>query len=427
MDLTENSAATWSILKKIIFRFICVYFLIYVVELPLQLIPFGEFLSAYYYGFWDSLILFTGEKILNVGYEIDVEMNGSGDTTYYYIQALIILTLSVMTCLIWTLADNKPKDYNKLLYWFTVIIRYYLIITLMSYGFAKIFKTQFPAPSLYRLLEPYGESMGLAWTFMGYSSLYNIFTGSAEVLGGVLLLYRRTTTLASLILIAVMSNVLAMNLAYDIPVKLFSFHLLLMGIFLLSIDIKRVLNFFILNKSTSLSNFTTPYSGRAMGISRIVLKVLFIGFFSFTMISEEIEAGEKWGDNRPKPPLYGMYEVETFIYDGDTLPPLLTDNTRWKKMTIEWEEHVVIYLMNDSTKGYAFKPDTVEKTITMYSYADTTSKYLFKYLQPTNDHLTFSGVLKEDSLTIHMKKIDINKFLLVNRGFHWINESPYNR
>jgi hypothetical protein len=39
-----------------------------------------------------------------------------------------------------------------------------------------------------RLLKPYGESspMGLLWTFMGYSTGYNLFTGGAEALGGLL-------------------------------------------------------------------------------------------------------------------------------------------------------------------------------------------------------------------------------------------------
>jgi hypothetical protein len=36
---------------------------------------------------------------------------------------------------------------------------------------------------------------------------------------------------------------------------------------------------------------------------------------------------------------------------------------------------------------------------------------------------TFDGVRS----TIRLRKIDLSKFLLTNRGFHWLNEQPFNR
>ena len=39
-----------------------------------------------------------------------------------------------------------------------------------------------------------------------------------------------------------------------------------------------------------------------------------------------------------------------------------------------------------------------------------------------------AGILPELAAQIHaeMKRMDLQKFTLVNRGFHWINELPYN-
>jgi hypothetical protein len=37
------------------------------------------------------------------------------------------------------------------------------------------------------------------------------------------------------------------------------------------------------------------------------------------------------------------------------------------------------------------------------------------------------GDLGTNTLSIHMRKTDMSKFLLINRGFHWINELPFNR
>ena len=41
-----------------------------------------------------------------------------------------------------------------------------------------------------------------------------------------------------------------LNFAYDVPVKLFSLHLLSMAIFIVVPDAKRLLNIFLLNKAT---------------------------------------------------------------------------------------------------------------------------------------------------------------------------------
>ena len=55
---------------------------------------------------------------------------------------------------------------------------------------------------------------------------YEIFAGCAETLGGILLLTPRTTTLGALVCLADMIQVFMLNMTYDVPVKLFSFHLI---------------------------------------------------------------------------------------------------------------------------------------------------------------------------------------------------------
>jgi hypothetical protein len=84
-------------------------------------------------------------------------------------------------------------------------------------------------------------------------------------------------------------------------------------------------------------------------------------------------------------------------------------------------------MMNDSTKGFAFKPDTTINQIEMYDYDDTTRKSHLMYSFPKKDVLLLTGVLNNKAVTITMNKYDMNNFLLINRGFHWINEYPLNR
>ncbi len=127
-----------------------------------------------------------------------------------------------------------------------------------------------------------------------------------------------------------------------------------------------------------------------------------------------------------KTPLFGIYNVEKFIRNKDTLLPLATDTAQWKTVNISFANGANIKMMNDSMYYYSFSPDTLKKTIKFYTYGDTAHKSLLSYSNPDSAHLIITGKLKDDSVYIKMKKVDFNKLMLTGRGFHWINEYPYN-
>ncbi len=103
-------------------------------------------------------------------------------------------------------AGRRAREHARAHELLRILLRFAVGSALIGYGVAKIIKTQFPFPGVDTLLEPYGEAspMGLLWTFMGFSTGYNIFVGLSEAGGGVLLFYRRTTTLGALILVPAM-------------------------------------------------------------------------------------------------------------------------------------------------------------------------------------------------------------------------------
>ena len=85
-----------------------------------------------------------------------------------------------------------------------------------------------------------------------------------------------------------------------------------------------------------------------------------------------------------------------------------------------------IQVMNDSTRNYHFKIDTLAKTAVLYPYYDTLNKTRFNYVVDP-PYLTLTGKMGNDSVFIKLKRFDENRFRLVNRGFHWVSEYPYNR
>ena len=122
-----------------------------------------------------------------------------------------------------------------------------------------------------------------------------------------------------------------------------------------------------------------------------------------------------------KPPLFGIWEVEEFTLDGEVRPPLLTDPVRWRRLIIGYsEQFAFVQRMNDERRGFAMQLDPTAKTLLLN--ADK-----FTYDTPAPNTLRVDGKLGSRPVSIRMELVDETEFRLVNRGFHWISESPFNR
>ena len=222
----------WNHLQKLIFRFSFCYFVLYILPFPFYYIPgLGEFIGTWFNKVWEVLVPVVDNTFFQIDYEYNNNNTGSGDKTWDYLSLLVTTGLALLSTLVWTLLDSARFNYSKLHYYLTILLRFFLLATMLNYGLIKIFKTQFPFPGLWPLLQPLGEStpMALAWNFMGYSPGYNMFTGLGEAVAGLLLISKRSTSVGALLAIAVMSNVVMINFCYDVPVKLYSINLLLVA------------------------------------------------------------------------------------------------------------------------------------------------------------------------------------------------------
>lgn len=436
----------WHPATRVLFRFVFSYFFgiaFLAFAVPLFYIPGVGWITDSIDAAWDRVVPWLGERVLHLPYEISVRPNGSGDTTYSYVLVATLLVAALAACLVWTLADRRRSQYRDLGKWLMIACRYYLAVVLLGYGMAKVFKSQFPAPGLEQLMQPYGDSspMRLAWTFMGYSKLYTVFAGAGEVLAGLLLLLRRTTSLGALVTVAVMGNVVMLNFGYDIPVKLFSVHLLLFAVALLVTDGRRLLDVLVLNRPAAAADLSPPFNRRRANAVRLVAKTLFIGLVLQQTVSRGLRVERQWGDKRPKPPLYGLYEVSTFVADGEVLPPLVTDDRRWRHFIVDRPGYVSVQRMDGELVRYAFEVDEEAKTAELWAYdryagfgiyldADSEpepTKTAWTWDRPEEGILTMAGELEGRRISLEMTARDPSDFRLVQRGFRWINEVPFNR
>ncbi len=424
---------TWSFLKRIGFLFLATYFFFLIMDIfnvaEIEIFPhFVSTLIQPYNSFWGKTTSWAGKYIFHLSYPIKAKINGSGDTTYNYVQQFLWMVFAGITAIVWTFLERNRAGYARLSYRMRIVIRYYLALVLLMYGFYKVFYEQFPAPSLHRLVQPFGTSspMGLAWTFVGYSKAYNLYLGGSEVLAGCFLLFKRTTLFGSLIAMTIMINVAVMNFCYDIPVKLFSMNIILMAFYLAAYDIERIVNVFFLHKEMPAA-FRPFYKSGPKTIAQRSLKALAILFILYATLWTSFKMQNEWGPAVPKPPLYGIYNVDAFLLKGDTLPPLTTDTLRWKQIVISWPGLINIRAMNDSSRWMLLKIDSTKKTAVIIDRKDTLHRSTFSYFQTDKERLTFKGTINNESATITMNRYDENRFLLMNRGFHWINEYPLNR
>ncbi|MGX1753228.1 hypothetical protein [Sphingobacterium sp. NPDC055346] len=351
--------------------------------------------------------------------------SGSGDTTLQWLLLLLISIVSIIGCIIWTLIDRKNKVYPRLYYWLTVLIRYYIAITMLMYGFVKVFSQQFPAPDLIRLTEPLYKfsPMGLAWTFYGASPAYNIFIGIAEMLG-VLLLFRKTTTLGALIMLGVSINVMATNYFYDVPVKMVSTALVLFSLFLLAPNIKRFYMLLIKQKPVQLSRPPQPtFSKRWKRIAFISIKYLFIILTVASLIPRTHSTRKYIAQLQgKKSELYGAYYIpfkehlnRKKINMPDHWHYLIFTNEN--SLTVRDESMDLIYYQLIPTK------DSKEfRIVGKYNEPSLDLKYRLK-----EDGLILMETDSKDSTSIFLEKIDMENIDLKTRTFRWVQDYPYNR
>jgi uncharacterized membrane protein YphA (DoxX/SURF4 family) len=340
------------------------------------------------------------------------------------------LILALAATAVWTLLDSRRANYARLHDWLRVYVRFALAAAMILYGAYKVIPEQFGTPFPSTLVQPIGESspMGLLWTFMGASIPYVIFAGAAEMLGGLLLAARRTTLLGALVCIGVMSNVVMLNFSYDVPVKLYSSHLLLMAVFLAAPDFRRLASLFVWNRRVPPAEQRPLFASRKGNRAALVFRTVFILYVTVVSLHQSYKNKREFADvaTRQRQRLYGVWEVEELAVDGAVRPLLATDETLWRRLLFEWPGTVGIqYAHETELRYYNLRLDPGPHMYTLCCDPEWKAVISFKQVEP--DVLALEGTVDGKQIRGRFRRMDDSRFPLVSRGFHWINEWPLNR
>ena len=419
--IDEQPQQRWHPFTRTAFRFAFVYFLLYCLPFPLTAFPYVDKVGEWYNSLWTWIV--PRLALAAFDKEINSVFNGSGDRTYDFLLAACLLLISLVIAVIWTVVDRKRLSYPTLYRWLNLYVRFYLGTVMIGYGAFKVISSQFAPPSLDRLMQSFGDSspMGLLWTFMGASEPYTMFVGFAEMISGILWFPRKTSTLGALMSIGVLSNVVALNFSYDVPVKLFSSHLLVMAIFLLLPDVRRLANFFILNRPTELISEQPLFRRTVLHRGALVVASLFVLIVVGTSLYQSYDQRKNLVGRRSL--LYGIWEVEEFK-QGQSTPTASAQS--WRRVIIDIPTRISVQT-TDRYERYGSQLDAEKRTLTLRKRDDPSWNSVLNYEQVSPEIITLSGTLNGSEVTARLRRSEERKFLLTDRGFHWINEVPFNR
>jgi len=212
-----------------------------------------------------------------------------------------------------------------------------------------------------------------------------------------------------------------------VPVKLLSFHLILMSLVLLAPDFERLANLFVLNRTAAPSKqlplFKTPRANKVALVAQVIFGASLLvanAYGSWT-------AWHRYGGASPKSSLYGIWNIDQLTIDGQVGTAPITGDARWRRVIFEYPTEVAFQRMDDSFAHYDASIDANHKAIALTKDDDKSWNASFVFQRPTSDKLILDGAMDNRKIHMQLQLLDRNKFRLVSRGFHWIQEYPFNR
>ncbi|MHA0285224.1 DoxX family protein [Mycobacterium sp. C3-094] len=408
-------STTWHPMTRIAFRFCVVYFGLFCLLFAQILFVYLGVLARWLPSdavIWQMTLIepaltWIGQHVFGIDAVLHRD-SGSGDQAVIWVMLFVLVVISASATLAWSILDRRRENYTRLHAWFCVFLRMCLGGQLLFYGIAKVIPTQMPAPPLAALLQPFGDltPASVLWLQVGTSLPYEIALGTIELVAGLLLFWNRTATLGALIAAMAMAQVFLLNLSYDVPVKILSSHLLLISLFLLAPQARRIADLLVLQRPAQPTTQPPLFAdARRNRIAATMVAVLGVWALAGCLVGG-VTAWYDYGGGRTKPELYGIWEItDSGIGDSD-----------WRRVVFD-VPGVLTYQRADGT--LRDEPITVD--------ADGTIRADGLALRPLRqgpDRLELDGRIADRPITLTLQRVEPQSFPLHSTGFRWVQDYP---
>jgi hypothetical protein len=225
----------------------------------------------------------------------------------------------------------------------------------------------------------------------------------------------------SMICVAAMTQVFVLNMTYDIGLKQVSFHLILLAMFLLAPDFRRLANFFFRDRDTGPSAqpelFRTSRANRIALAAQVILGVYLVGMQTYANWTYWYAAG----GGSPRSPLYGIWNVDELSVDGQPGPPVLNDyDRRWRRVIFDSPDKMAFQRLDDSFAHYGAFIDVYDNTLALTKGSSRKWKSNFAFQRPAPDQLTLDGEMDGHKIHMKLQLADFDTFRVLNSSFRWI-------
>src|SRR3954468_7894969 len=408
----------WSPATRIAFRFFFSYFvLLFVREGASGFIP-GS-LQQKYYVLWLPLLQWIAGHVLHLDRKLTLEEAGVNNLAFGWALFLCYMALTVVATVLWSALDRRRSHYERLYSWLRLLLRLILAPIMIQYGAIKVIPAQMISPLPVGVL---GMRIGdlfpnhLLWWTVGASSPFETFIGTAELLGGVLLLVPRTVLLGALLCAGNMSLVFLLNMCYDVPVKLMSLHFLVMALILIAPDVSRLAGVFFFNRRVEPVRIEPLFARKWLDRAPHVALLLF-GLWS--MHGSFQHAADMYRQfHPPRPPLYGFWSVEALVSPDP-----------WRWVMIAQPGNLSVQLVDGSWKRYRLDLDRERKLLRLWRSGKDARGKTVRSVEggPRAAELAFRRpapdlLLLEGELDGHPFRARLRKPALARGSFHWIAE-----
>ena len=262
--------------------------------------------------------------------------SGSGDKTFDWVHAFCVLVVSLGITAVWTAMDRRRSRYDRLDAWFRLFAAFRpghdhdQLRHGQGRAVADAVAVAGPAARAVRKLLADGRALDIGRRV----TLVQSWSGSRSSPAASCCSCRNRNARSPYLPVDTL-QIFTLNMTYDIPVKLFAFHLIVLSLFLVAPQARQLLAALGLGPAVALRE--QPPLARGRRAVRILVAVQ-IAFGLYVIAVNAYGARAAWvqyGGGAPKSPLYGIWNVESMSIDGHIRSPLLTDFDRWRRVVFD--------------------------------------------------------------------------------------------
>jgi hypothetical protein len=294
--------------------------------------------------------------------------SGSGplavtDDRYQLALVLCFAIVAAIVTIAWTILAKPKRDYISIHDWARVALRYILIYVALHYGIAMLMRFELPAITPEALVMRAGElrTRELLWLFFGWLWYFPFFLGALELAAAILLLRRDTSLLGGLLLGGLLSNVVLLNFAFDIPGKILSPHIAFMTVLLLLPNLDRIWRTHVSREAVPEMDITPNVPGPGwLYAHRFAIKTALVSVFALSSILF-VARSRGYLFNEPREALSGLYKVSA---PSDSIASQMSEPDRWQWAIVAPDgSRLHVQHRNELWSSYPLAIDTTAKRL----------------------------------------------------------------